>query len=548
MTESSVGSSVSGGDAADVLIIGAGVSGSVAAMHLAEAGFTVVCLEQGDYTNPQDFPGAKLEYELLIQKQWHPNPNVRQHAADYPCETSESDVNPLMYNAVGGSAILYGAAWPRFAPSDFRVRSLDGIADDWPFTYEDLEPYYEQIEREIGVSGLGGDPAYPPGAPFPMPPFPLGLTGMAAARGMDKMGWHWWPGPQAIASRPYGNLRQCVRRGTCLTGCPDRAKATPDLTHWPRALAHGARLVTGARVREIEVDENGLATSAIYVDRAGTERRQKARIIILAANGVGTPRLLLLSTSKRFPDGLANSSGLIGKRLMMHPFGDVIGIFEENLESWLGPVGLSVQSMQFYETDETRGFVRGAKWQVMPTGGPLGKRAGYEGAPDEESWGVNIHRNVRKVFGHSIEWGIIAEDLPDESNRVTLDPTLTDADGIPAPKIIYRQSENTRRLLDFHIARVKESLDAAGASEIIVSPLMRDCGWHLMGTTRMGNDPATSVVDAFCRTHDVPNLYIIDGSVFVTSSGVNPTPTLAAVALRCVKNLIVQRRAQEVPA
>jgi len=161
---------------------------------------------------------------------------------------------------------------------------------------------------------------------------------------------------------------------------------------------------------------------------------------------------------------------------------------------------------------------------------------------------VNIHRNVRKVFGHSIEWGIIAEDLPDESNRVTLDPTLTDADGIPAPKIIYRQSENTRRLLDFHIARVKESLDAAGASEIIVSPLMRDCGWHLMGTTRMGNDPATSVVDDFCRTHDVPNLYIIDGSVFVTSSGVNPTPTLAAVALRCVKNLIAQRRAQEVPA
>ena len=177
-----------------------------------------------------------------------------------------------------------------------------------------------------------------------------------------------------------------MRRGTCLTGCPERAKASTDHTHWPSALANGAVLVTGARVREILINDEGLATGAVYIDRMGRERRQLAKTVIVCANGIGTPRLLLNSKSARFPEGLANSSGLVGKNLMMHPYAAVTGYFDENLESWLGPAGQTIQSMEFYETDSSRGFVRGAKWQVMPSGGPLGMRAAYGGKPLEEAW------------------------------------------------------------------------------------------------------------------------------------------------------------------
>ena len=531
-------------DLADVLVIGAGASGSVAVKELAEAGFSVVCLEQGDWTPPSEFAGDKPEWELLRQKTWHPNPNVRGGPSDYPVDTTESDVNPLMYSAVGGSTILYAAHWCRFAPSDFRVRSLDGVADDWPFNYDEMLPYYERMDRAVGASGLGDDPAYPPGAPFPLPPLPIGKFGRKAAEGMDKLGWHWWPGPNSIASRQHGNRSPCVRYGACLTGCPQGAKASTDLTHWPQALAAGAVLVTGARVKEIRVDGKGLATGAVYVDRQGVEREQKAGVVILAANGVGTARLLQLSASARFPDGLANNSGLVGKRLMMHPYGAVVGSYEDDLESWIGPAGQAIQSMQFYETDVSRGFVRGAKWNVMPSGGPLGMRAGYGGKPVKESWGENFHRNLKANMGRSFEWGIIAEDLPDETNRVVLDTNLTDSDGIAAPKIIYKSSDNTSKLIDFHIARAVEAHEASGAVSTSVTRLMRDCGWHLLGTARMGQDATTSVVDEYGRAHDVPNLYVIDGSIFVTSSGVNPTATIMALALRCVDHLISERRNQ----
>ncbi len=537
-----------GAKVADVLIVGAGASGSVAAKHLAEAGCDVVCLEQGPKVDNSEFWGDKPEWELMAQKRWHPNPNVRDLENDYPVDTSESDVNPLMYNAVGGSTILYAAHWQRFMPSDFRVKTFDGVADDWPFTYEDLEPFYDAMDIEMGVSGLGGDPAYPPGRAPPLPPLPIGKIGMKAAEGMNKLGWHWWPGPNAIPSRPYDGRNQCVRRGTCLTGCADRAKASTDQTHWPSALAHGATLITGARVREITVNAEGLATGATYIDRNGREREQRAEVVIVCCNGVGTPRLLLLSKSAQFPDGLTNSSGLVGKNLMMHPYAAVTGYFDEPLESWLGPAGQTIQSMQFYETDAARGFVRGAKWQVMPSGGPLGMRAAYGGKPLEEAWGANLHRNTRKVFGRAFEWGIIAEDLPDETNRVVLDAKLCDSDGIPSPKLIYKNSENTKKLIDFHLERAKEATRAAGAVDMSVTPLMRDCGWHLMGTARMGVDPKRSVVDQWGRAHDVPNLYVYDGSVFVTSSGFNPTGTICSIALRSVTHLIAQRRNQKVAA
>ena len=535
-------------DVADVLIIGAGASGAVAANQLAKAGFKVVCLEQGRKMDASEYRGSSPEWEITSQKQWHPNPNVRDLENDYPCETTHSDVNPLMYNAVGGSTIIYAGHWQRFIPSDFRVKTLDGIAEDWPFTYEELEPFYDEMEIDMGVSGLAGDPAYPTQKAPPLPPMPINKIGRKAAEGMNKLGWHWWPSPNSIPSKPYRGRNACVRRGTCLTGCPERAKASMDLTHWPDATAAGARLVTGARVSRIETNANGLATGAVYIDRSGRERRQRASTVIVCANAVGTARLLLLSASGKFDKGLANSSGLVGRYLMMHPYAAVNGLFEESLESWLGPSGQAIHSLQFVESDPSRGFLRGGKWQVMPSGGPLGMRAGYGGKAIEDAWGVNLHKSTKRNFGRSFEWGITAEDLPEVSNRVVLADDMTDSDGIPSPKIVYRNSENTRRLLDFHVARAREAMQASGASQISSTSLMRDCGWHLMGTARMGNNPERSVVDQWGRSHDVPNLYVMDGSVFVTSSASNPTATITAVALRAVKHMIANRRDQEIAA
>ncbi|CDR01607.1 GMC family oxidoreductase [Streptomyces iranensis] len=532
---------------ANVLIIGAGPSGAVTARHLAERGFSVVCLEQGDWVNPTEFPGDKPEWELLSMRRWHHDPNVRRRAADYPCEVSGSDIHPVMFSGVGGSSLLFGAQWMRLLPSDFRTRTLDGVGDDWPFTYEELTPYYDRVDAEVGLSGLEGDPAYPPGWTPPMPPHPIGKIGKRAARGMNKLGWHWWPGPNAIASQRHGNLAQCVRIGACETGCPQGAKGSFDLTHWPIALRAGARLITGARVRRIHTDHKGLATGAVYLDRDGNEHFQPAEVVVLAANGVGTPRLLLLSQSDQFPDGLANSSGLVGKRLMLHPNGEVTGIYDEDMDSRLGPAGHSIHSLEFYETDADRGFVRGAKWQVMPTGGPLRALSLHDDAPFEDRWGANVHQLMRTTLGHTFQWGVNAEDLPEETNTVTLDGELTDSDGIPAPKINYRISENTRRLMRFSLNRLHEAHEAAGALKTVETELWSDQPGHLLGTARMGEDPNTSVVDGYGRAHDVSNLFIVDGSVFPTAGAVNPTATIAAIALRTAEHLAKNARAQEVP-
>jgi choline dehydrogenase-like flavoprotein len=493
------------------------------AARLAAAGIRVVCLEQGDWHDPADFPAARPGYELAIRSTWSADPNVRGAPSDYPIAVQDAEITPLMFAGVGGSTILYNADWCRLRPSDLRVRTLDGVADDWPITYADLAPHFDRTDVEFGVSGLAGDPSLPAAPAPPHPPLPVGRGGRLVAAAHDRLGWHWWPGTNAISPSA------CAQWGTCLDGCPAGAKASADLTHWRRAVAGGAVLRTGARATRVVTDGRGRASGVEFVGRDGIGGRVQAPVVVLAANGIGTPRLLLLS-------GLANRSGLVGRRLMVHPFATVAGTFDEPLASWVGHAGPKIVSYEFYETDPARGFVRGAKWSLGGIAGPVGiALEGWAG------WGDGHAARMGEHLGRTMSWGIFTEDLPEDANRVTLDADLTDSDGLPAPRVTYAISENTRRMLRFHADRAAESLRAAGARELHEDVPVRASGWHLLGTARMGDDPETSVVDRDLQAHDVPGLYVADGSVFVTSGGVNPTSTVVALASRLADHLVAAR-------
>ncbi|MCA9821814.1 MAG: GMC family oxidoreductase, partial [Dehalococcoidia bacterium] len=280
----------------------------------------------------------------------------------------------------------------------------------------------------------------------------------------------------------------------------------------------------------ITVRPDGMADGVLYYDADGVLQEQKAEIVVLACNGIGTPRHLLNSKSTRYPDGLANSSGLVGKNLMHHPYALIRGIFDEPLHGRAGPGGCTFWSHQFYKTDPSHGFVRGYSYEGTRGMGPA-TTALWGMATGKVPWGEGHHVAFDRLNGHTAGMVGITEDLPDEANTVTLDPELTDSNGIPAPKVTYTLSENSRKQLAHAVERGTEALLAAGAIETYSEPLIKTAGWHLMGTARMGTDPKRSVVNEWGRAHDVKNLFIIDGSIFVTSAGVNPTSTIQALAL-----------------
>ena len=533
-------------DSVDVLIIGSGASGGAFAWYLSQAsGIKIVCLEQGDWVDKPTGSTEAEEQRKRLVRQPEPKRGVRYFRDGYPYDYSESYWSPILGNAVGGATIHYGAVWARLHPSDFVVRSLDGVADDWPITYWDLEPYYDLNDRTVGVTGIPGNPAFPPKSVEFFPPYKLTKAAEILIRGFKRLGWHWWPSERAVITKPFRGRKPCTTNcASCEDGCPREAKNSSDVVHWPEAIRNGVVLKTRSRVREITVNKQGLADGALYYDADGRLHEQKARLVVVACNGFGTPRLLLNSRSNLFPHGLANSNGQVGRNLRGHTSARVSALFPNDNAADTDLLTNGIYSDEFYESDPSRGFVRGFRLGSLGYLGPVGRAIDRPSTTAAVSpaalrsdpivpiaWGARHHAAFQERVRHTVSLSVSGEELPDESNRVELHPTLTDDMGIPAPKLVYARTENTYKLLDFGMERAKELLLAAGATKIVSADLTPG-GHHLMGTARMGNDPRRSVVNKYGRAHDVENLFIIDGSVFTTTGAVVPTATIQALALR----------------
>ncbi|WP_210485653.1 GMC family oxidoreductase [Microvirga antarctica] len=519
---------------ADVIVIGAGPAGSAATWRLAKAGFSVICLERGHWFDYSTLGHGTPFYERRRAKQFNDNPNIRRNADDYPIDDTDSPIKPMIGNAVGGGSIYWAAHIPRYRPEDFRVRSLDGVGDDWPIAYDDLAPYYDINEAETGLAAFPGDPSGPLRQQPVVAAPTIGPAGRRLGRAFDSSGWHWWPVDLTVGSAGAARAT-CTHPGPCEPGCPSRVQAGADATYMRKAIAAGARLMTGARVIGLEHDADQCVTAAIVATDTGILRVRGDRFV-LAANGIGTPRLLLMSASARFPNGLANGSGLVGRNLMLHPHARVDGWFDERLGAWAPGQKAGIVSLEFYATRCENGFPRGFKMQSNPGPAPADLARGAA-IGSRLPWGSDHHASFERAFDHTLGLTICIEDLPEPANRITLADDLVDRDGAPAPKMTYLLSDASRRNLDFAMDRAEEILRKAGAKRIARDPLKQQAGFHLMGTTRMGTAPETSVVDPYGRCHGVPNLFIVDSSVFVTGGAMNPTSTAQAFALRTADHL-----------
>jgi choline dehydrogenase-like flavoprotein len=533
------------GEIVDFVIVGSGAAGGVLAKELATAGFHVVVLEQGPWLESSQFSHDELAIEQrhdLLNIASEPFQTFRTTETEAP--RRNTGLNLRYLRGVGGSTVHFAANYWRFRPSDFRERSIvgplagTGLAD-WPISYEELEPYYTRVEWEIGVSGEAGPFDPPRSRPYPMPPLPAKSSGVLLERAASRLGLHAQPAPFAINSQPRDGRSGCMACGHCTYyGCEFGAKSSTLVTVIPKAIATGKCEVRAeCTAFRVDVDDSGRATGVVYRDLDDSERKQKARATILAANGAETARLLLMSTSALFPHGLANSSGNVGRYLMFNCYESTFGRFEHPLNDYKGAVAGRIIH-DFYEHDPARGFYGGGGIDARFPYGPIAFALGVL-PKDVPSWGRDYARALRDYYTHSVRFTGHLTSMPQATNSVALDLDHTDARGRPALALTYEDHPDDRKAQRWFQERTRELMEAAGASRIWDQPIApSDGSVHLLGTARMGNDPRESVVDRHHRAHDVPNLFICDGSSFVTSGRGQPTMTIQALAFRAAEHIV----------
>ena len=534
----------------EVCIIGAGASGAAAAKVLCEAGVRVVALERGPWRRKESFGGDELaninRYNLWPDPILNPR-TWRETEADVARDEMFCPV-PQM---VGGGTVHWQGWLPRFTADDFRMRTVAGDLPgaslaDWPITYDELEPYYLKVEWAFGVSGEAGANRFesPRSGGYPCPPMPVSRYAETFRRGCDALGWNSFPTPQAALSRPFNGRRATVVSAFAQQhGDPTGTRSSALNVFVPDAVATGRYdLRPGSYVRELVHDREGRLTAAVYQDEDGDSFEQEADVFILACGALETARLMLLSRSGRFPDGLANDSDLVGRNVTFHEYSAAVGLYDDPVYAWAGGGYISASTFQHYGHDASRGFVSGGHIAVAGVGIPLPINWRLPGTP---SWGAEAKRIDREHYSRSLAVAMVLHDMPQHGNRIDLDDRVVDAWGLPVARTTLKPHPNDLAQGRYLIDRGADILEASGArtiTRVYADRVTGNCS-HQHGTARMGHDPDTSVLDRWCRAHAVPNLYAVDGSPFPTGTGANPTLTIMANAWRVAEHIVAERGA-----
>lgn len=501
----------------DLVVVGAGAGGSVLAQRLARAGWRIVILEAGLFWHPdEDWVSDEAGSHQLYWTQ------KRIIGGSDPIELGKNNSG----RGVGGSMVHYAGYTPRFHPSDFETFTRDRVGADWPISYADLRPHYERLEAELPVAGQDWPWGYP--HKYPFAPHPVSGAAMKLWEGAIKLGIEMKVGPVGIVNGVFGNRPHCIYRGYCLQGCKVNAKASPYVTHLPDALAHGVEIRANCMASRVEVDESGNATGVTYFAEGDSrERHQRAKVVAVACYSIETPRLLLNSQSRQFPDGLCNNNDQVGRYVMVQGASQTAGRWPEEIRMYKAPPP-EVSSEQFYETDPDRGFARGFSIQtVSPL--PIGWA---EHVLADGHWGAALREYMRD-YNHWATIGVLNELLPHPENRVSL-AEETDPYGIPVARFDYALSENDKSNIEYSTKVITNILHAAEAQDVLTIQRFA----HLIGGARMGSDPENSVVNSDQRTWAVPNLFLTDGSVCPTQGSANPALTIMALASRLAERII----------
>ena len=516
-------------DEVDFAIVGTGAGGGTLAALLAEQGFSVVAFDAGAYFRPlEDFASDEAEQNKLY---WTDR-RVTEGANPIRMGGKNSG------KAVGGSTVHYAMVSLRFRPEWFKARTTLGYGADWPIGWEEMWHWYGQAERQIGVAGPLTYPWGPKRPRYPWRAHEMNSAAKLLAKGCEAIGIGWTETPLATLSAPHntphGTSPPCVYRGFCRFGCSTNAKRSA-LTVWiPRALSAGAEIRDLAMVGRIETGPDGRATGVKY-QREGEWRVQRARNVVVAGYAIETPRLLLNSASDRYPQGLANSSGLVGRNLMTQSNQAVWGRMRQEVRWNKGPPSTAIT--EHWNYDDRKDFFGGYCWLGQ---GPLPIEWASVQTGSRGLWGEAL-RDAMLHYNHMIGVKMVGEMLPDEANRVTLADDL-DQYGLRVARITYKWGDNDTALIGHALEQMGRAIEAIGATDIF---RQEDDTNHLGGTARMGDDPARSVVNADCRSWDIPNLWVCDGSVFPTVGGVNPALTIQAIAMRTAARIGAMARRGE---
>ncbi|MDH4108349.1 MAG: GMC family oxidoreductase [Gammaproteobacteria bacterium] len=541
----------------DFVIVGSGSAGGILAKELSTAGFSVVVLEQGPFRQASDF--SHDEFAVLLQGELNGGPPEVDKQTFRDDESKVAEVPqgggaPGDYvQGVGGTSVHFSANFWRLREIDFRERSALGQISgtnfaDWPISYEELEPYYTRVDWEIGVSGAPGPFDSPRSKPFPVPPMPIKSSGALLEKGAKAIGLHPQPAPVAILSQPHNGRAACIHCGYCMGfGCEVGAKSSTLVAMIPQALASGnCEIRAECAVYNLKLGTEGRVDEVEYIDPEGNQRGQKARAVIVSANGAETSRLLLMSANPQHPNGLANSSGFVGRNLMFNAHALVHGVFEQPLNDWK-----SIQCTRIvhdhYESDPSRGFYGGGGYDARPFLAATPIMYGLMHNPTGQRWGAEYKDRLAHDFNRRMTIACNATSLPLDRNNVTLDPTHKDKWGRPSLRFTYRDHDDDMANALFMQKYAEQMMDAAGALQRWSNPVHAQNGSaHLLGTCRMGDDPSSSVVDRYHRSHDVANLFICDGSSMVTSGRGQPTMTIMALAFRAAEHIAQAARANRI--